>query len=92
MVEVTHEDRDATADAVQSARPILADEIRAGRMDAYAGVVAFARHRIAARKHAFEEAAKVADTHGNTVSNDPVGKACSRNIARAIRALSDNGA
>lgn len=57
MVEVTQEDREAAADAVQSARPILADEIRAGRMDAYAGVTAFARHRIAARKLALEEAA-----------------------------------
>ena len=33
-----------------------------------------------------ERCAKVAEDHGMLVSNEPIGKACSRNIAAAIRA------
>ena len=33
-----------------------------------------------------ERCAKVAEDHGELVSNEPIGKACSRNIAAAIRA------
>lgn len=52
MVDVTQADRVAAANAVSSARPILADEIVAGRMDNYAGVQAFAAHRLAAEARA----------------------------------------
>ncbi|MET0651058.1 MAG: hypothetical protein ABWY63_00975 [Hyphomicrobiaceae bacterium] len=38
---------------------------------------------------ALEEAAKVAEQHGIEVSNEKIGKACSRNIANAIRALKE---
>ena len=40
-----------------------------------------------ARNDALEEAAETAEAHGDLVSNEPTGKACSRNIARAIRAM-----
>ncbi|MEZ2410585.1 hypothetical protein AB6806_27690 [Bosea sp. RCC_152_1] len=33
-----------------------------------------------------ERCAKIAEDHGALVSNEPIGKACSRNIAAAIRA------
>lgn len=48
MVEVRQEDREAAADALMSARPLLAGVVRDGQMDLYAGVQAFARHREAA--------------------------------------------
>ncbi|MDB5531538.1 MAG: hypothetical protein JWR51_4641 [Devosia sp.] len=32
-----------------------------------------------------ERCAKVAEEHGATVSNEPIGQACSRNIASSIR-------
>lgn len=35
--------RNAAADAIKGARPIMAEEVRAGRMDEYEGVQAFAR-------------------------------------------------
>ncbi len=37
-------------------------------------------------KAGLEHAAKVAEDHGALVSNEPIGKACARNIAAAIRA------
>lgn len=36
-----------------------------------------------------ERCAKMAEKHGEAVSNEPIGKACSRNIAVAIRENTD---
>jgi len=90
---VTPKDREAAADALQAARPILADEVRAGRMGDYAGVQAFARHRC----EALEEAAKVAENMPAQIYKDagigPAGRSCKAatfdDAATAIRALKE---
>lgn len=66
---ITQEDREAAAEAVEHARPIFADEIRAGRQDDYQAVQAFARHRIQALEAAakrLQADAQLCDCHAHS--------------------------
>lgn len=103
MVEVTQEDREAAAEYVRdNQQPRLERNVRAGK--AYTGLSeAFARHRIAARKQALEEAAgvanarsdacdKLAGTHHDYTAryHNECRAIEARHISTAIRALSDS--
>ena len=89
MVEVTQEDREAAASIAVLVE--MRELIREGRADHHAEP--FARHRIAARNAALEEAAKVADELGGvrpkTADQEPFRAQHTRanTIATAIRNL-----
>lgn len=88
MIEVTQADREAAAKwAKMQGRPQQAANMRRGSCDSAPLVQAFARHRIAARDAALEEAAKVAEKWIEPVMATPHENATYRSIATAIRAL-----
>ena len=83
MVEVTQEDREAAASIAVLVE--MRELIREGRADHHAEP--FARHRIAARDAALEEAAKVVEKWIEPVMATPHENATYRSIATAIRAM-----
>lgn len=80
MVEVIYSDIDAACSFLESWEP--GPELTQDKL-----AVAFARHRIAARDAALEEAAKVAEKWIEPVMATPHENATYRSIATAIRAL-----
>ena len=86
MVEVRQEDREAYL-AMNMLPEFDAADVRAGLWDKVTGLQAFARHRIAARDAALEEAAKVVEKWIEPVMATPHENATYRSIATAIRAL-----
>ena len=91
MIEVTQADRLAAAQIYQRFRDHdyakwIGDGTNAGG-DFDTVIQAFARHRIAARDAALEEAAKVAEKWIEPVMATPHENATYRSIATAIRAL-----
>lgn len=83
MVEVRQEDREAAASIAVLVE--MRELIREGRADHHAEP--FARHRIAARDAALEEAAKVVEKWIEPVMATPHENATYRSIATAIRAM-----
>jgi hypothetical protein len=83
MVEVTQADREAAASIAVLVE--MRELIREGRADHHAEP--FARHRIAARDAALEEAAKVVEKWIEPVMATPHENATYRSIATAIRAM-----
>ena len=83
MVEVRQEDREAAASIAVLVE--MRELIREGRADHHAEP--FARHRIAARDAALEEAAKVVEKWIEPVIATPHENATYRSIATAIRAM-----
>lgn len=83
MVEVRQADREAAASIAVLVE--MRELIREGRADHHAEP--FARHRIAARDAALEEAAKVVEKWIEPVMATPHENATYRSIATAIRAM-----
>ena len=83
MVEINQADREAAASIAVLVE--MRELIREGRADHHAEP--FARHRIAARDAALEEAAKVVEKWIEPVMATPHENATYRSIATAIRAM-----
>lgn len=84
-IKVSQRAREAAHDWIRTA-PLAVKMAMVGPSSLYE---AFARFEQAIRADEREMAAKVAEWHGENVSNEKIGKACSRNIATAIRAQGD---
>lgn len=88
MVEVTQEDREAAADYhANGGWGDGREHWLASVVDSHPLIQAFARHRIAARDAALEEAAKVAEKWIEPVMATPHENATYRSISTAIRNL-----
>jgi hypothetical protein len=74
---------------IQGGPPVDVSYVVMGQKDDHPGVQSYARHRLAARKLALEEAAQVAERHCDMDADGDGEVWIARTIATAIRALGD---